>query len=119
MSNHLTMVLFQEKQAFTFYVEYYGRPGYRTYINREEGEGLGLDGTKEDKSLYEKENQKYHISVWVQKSRVRLYQNETKLFDLPKAFPVKSVKMDRIRFEDGAAIISNIRDCSRCLRYSE
>ena len=60
-------------------------------------------------SLYEKLNQKYHISVWVQKSRVRLYQDETKLFDLPKAFPLKSVKMDRIRFEDGAAMISNIR----------
>ncbi len=97
------------KAAFSFYVEYYGRPGYRTYINQDEGEGLGLGGTKEDKNLYEKENQKYHISVWVQKSRVRLYQNDTKLFDLPKAFPVKSVKMDRIRFEDGAAMISNIR----------
>ena len=97
------------KAAFSFYVEYFGRPGYRTYINGNEGEGLGLSGSKENNSLYEKENQKYHISVWVQKSRVRLYQNETKLFDLPKAFPLKTVKMDRIRFEDGAAMISNIR----------
>ncbi len=97
------------KAGFAFYIEYFGRPGYRTYINGSEGEGLGLSSSKEDKNLYEKENQKYHISVWVQKSRVRLYQNENKVFDLPKAFPVKSVKMDRIRFEDGAAMISNIR----------
>ncbi len=97
------------KAGFMFYVEYYGRPGYRTYINGDEGEGLGLDGTKENNALYQKENQKYHISIWVQKSRIRLYQNENKLFDLPKAFPVKDVKMDRIRFEEGAALISNIR----------
>lgn len=97
------------KAGFLFSVEYFGRPGYRTYINGDEGEGLGLDGTKENNSLYEKENQKYHISIWVQKSRIRLYQDENKMFDLPRAFPVKSVKMDRIRFEDGAAMISNIR----------
>ncbi|MDP4262561.1 MAG: hypothetical protein Q8941_08525 [Bacteroidota bacterium] len=29
--------------------------------------------------------------------------------DLPKTFPVTSVKMDRIRFEEGAAMISNVR----------
>jgi OmpA-OmpF porin, OOP family len=97
------------KAAFSFFVEYFGRPSYRTYINSEEGEGLELNGYKENDNLFQKENQKYHISIWVQKSRVRLYQDENKLFDLPKAFPLPSVKMDRIRFEDGAAMISNIR----------
>jgi len=97
------------KAGFAFYIEYFGRPTYRTYINSAEGEGLGLSSSNENKETYEKENQKYHISIWVQKSRVRLYQNEVKLFDLPKAFPVSSVKMDRIRFEDGAAMVSNIR----------
>ena len=97
------------KAGLLFYVEYYGRSGYRSYINDSEGDGLGLDGVKDNNALFQKENQKYHISVWVQKSRVRIYQNETKLFDLPKAFPVQSVKMDRIRFEDGAALVSNIR----------
>ena len=28
---------------------------------------------------------------------------------MPKAFPVTSVKMDRIRFEDGALMLSNVR----------
>lgn len=97
------------KAAFSFFIEYFGRPGYRTYINGDEGQGLGLNGYKENKELYQKENQKYHISVWVQKSRIRIYQDENKLFDLPKAFPLSSVKMDRIRFEDGAALVSNIR----------
>ena len=54
-------------------------------------------------------NQKYHIAIWVQKTRVRLYQNENKLFDTPKAFPTGCVKPDRLRFEDGAAMVSNIR----------
>ncbi len=97
------------KAGLSFFVEYYGRPGYRTYINGAEGDGLGLSGIKDNKDAYQKINQKYHISIWIQKSRVRVYQNETKLFDLPKAFPVASVKMDRIRFENGAALVSNIR----------
>ena len=95
--------------GFCFHMEYFGRPGYRTYINGNEGDGLGLSGSKNDDNLKQKEDQKYHIAIWIQKSRVRLYQNETKLFDLPKAFPVTTVKMDRIRFEDGAALVSNVR----------
>jgi len=97
------------KAAFAFYVEYFGRAGYRTYINSKEGEGLGLSSSNEDKETYEKENQKYHVAIWIQKSRVRLYQNEKKMFDLPKAFNVPNVKFDRLRFEDGAAMVSNIR----------
>lgn len=45
----------------------------------------------------------------MQKARIRLYQDEQKIFDLPKAFPLTNVKMDRIRFEEGAAMVSNIR----------
>lgn len=97
------------KAGFSYKCEYFGRSGYSTYINGQEGSGLGLNGFKEDKSTYQVENKKYHIAVWVQKSRVRLYLNENKLVDLPKAFPLASVKMDRIRFEEGAAMISNVR----------
>lgn len=92
------------KAAFCYSVEYFGRPGYRTYINSDEGEGLGLTGYKEDDGLKQKEGQKYHMALWYQKGRVRLYQDQNKLFDLPKAFAVAGVKMDRLRFEDGAAI---------------
>jgi len=97
------------KAGFLFDCAYYGRVNYRTYINDKEGEGLGMNGSKEENETYQKENQKYHMAIWAQKARIRLYQNEIKMFDLPKAFPVSSVKMDRIRFEDGAAMISNIR----------
>jgi OmpA-OmpF porin, OOP family len=97
------------KAGFLFSLEYFGRPGYRTYINSDEGNELGMSGWNENQHYFEKENHKYHISIWVQKSRVRLYQDGNKLFDLPKAFPLSSVKMDRIRFESGAAMIGNIR----------
>jgi OmpA-OmpF porin, OOP family len=97
------------KAGFDFSMEYYGRPDYKTYINGKEGQGLGLSGVCNDEISKQKVNQKYHISIWMQKSRIRFYQNETKLFDLPKAFPTEIVKMDRIRFEYGAAMVSNVR----------
>lgn len=97
------------KAGYLFSCGYSGRPGYRTYINGDEGQGLWLSGYKDDKEFFQTMNQKYHIAIWVQKARVRLYLNANKLFDLPKAFPVTSVKMDRIRFEDGALMFSNVR----------
>jgi len=97
------------KAGFNFSIEYFGRPGYSTYINGQEGEGLWLTGYIEGDVNKQKEYQKYHIALWVQKARVRLYQDQNKLIDLPRAFSVSSVKMDRIRFEEGAAMISNVR----------
>jgi len=97
------------KAAFAFDVAYYGDPSYRTYINSDEGAELGLSGTKTEEIYKEKISSKYHIALWIQKGRVRLYQDQNKLFDLPRAFNVAGVKMDRIRFEDGAAMVSNIR----------
>jgi OmpA-OmpF porin, OOP family len=97
------------KAAFAFDVAYYGRPNYRTYMNWDEGANLGLSGSKEGDMYKQKENNKYHIAIWIQKARVRLYQDENKLFDLPKAFSLSNVKMDRIRFEEGAAMVTNIR----------
>lgn len=87
-----------------------GSPNYRAYVNRENGdESTDISGYKEDEQYYQKENQKYHIAIWVQKSRLRLYLEQNKIFDLPKAFPFADVKMDRIRFEEGAGLISNVR----------
>lgn len=97
------------KAGFQFSCEYFGRPGYRTYVNGDEGAGLGLTGFKDERQYFQVENKKYHIAIWMQKSRIRLYQDESKLFDLPKAFPLASVKMDRLRFEYGAAMVSNVR----------
>ena len=95
--------------GYWFEVAYYGRPNYGTWLYGAECEQLKTGGVKEGDGFKEKMNQKYHNAIWVQKTRVRLYQNEDKLFDSPKAFPTGCVKPDRLRFEDGAAMISNIR----------
>ncbi len=97
------------KAGLLYTIEYYGKPTYRTYMNMEGGDGLGLDGGNDDKADYQKLDQKYHVAIWVQKSRVRIYQDQNKVFDLPKAFSLSGIKMDRIRFEEGGAMISNIR----------
>lgn len=95
--------------GFWFRVEYFGRPSYSTWLYGTECEKLNLRGYVEGDQYKEKLNQKYHIAIWVQKSRVRLYQDQNKIVDLPKAFPTGCVKPDRLRFEYGAAMISNVR----------
>jgi OOP family OmpA-OmpF porin len=95
--------------GYWFSVEYYGRPSYGTWLYGSECEQLKTGGYKEGDEFKEKKDQKYHIAIWVQKTRVRLYQDQNKLFDSPKAFPTGCVKPDRLRFESGAAMISNIR----------
>ncbi len=94
--------------GFQFHTDY-GRPFYSTWLFGAECSQLNLDGFKDEEMYKEKMNQKYHIAIWVQKSRLRLYQDELKVFDIPKAFPTGCVKPDRIRFERGTAMVSNIR----------
>jgi len=95
--------------GFQFSIEYFGRPGYSTWLYGQECEESKLSGYKEGDEFKEKENQKYHVAIWVQKTRVRLYQDQNKIFDAPRAFPTGCVKPDRLRFEDGAAMLTNIR----------
>jgi outer membrane protein OmpA-like peptidoglycan-associated protein len=55
--------------------------------------------------------EKYHISVWIQKQRVRLYANETKVLDLPRGLQA-GYKYNIFRIEstdDAKPIISNFR----------
>lgn len=92
-----------------FAVAYYGRPSYSTWLYGTECEKSKLSGYIDGDQFKEKINQKYHIAIWVQKSRVRVYQDQNKIVDLPKAFPTGCVKPDRLRFEEGAAMISNVR----------
>lgn len=101
--------------GFAFDITYYGQPYYNTWLNKEdcrENKLNGIIGGNDDQKNYERINQKYHIAIWVQKSRIRLYQNQNKLVDLPKAFPTGCLKLDRLRFESGAAMISNVRIAS-------
>ena len=73
--------------GFLFNCDYSGRTGYRTYINSDEGQGLELTGYKDDEKYYQRENKKYHISIWVQKSRIRLYQDETETIRPAQSIP--------------------------------
>lgn len=95
--------------GFKFTVEYFGRPGYNTWLNKADCQAAQLNGYKEGDEFKEKMDQKYHIAIWVQKTRVRIYQDQNKIFDVPKAFPTGCVKPDRLRFDYGAAMISNVR----------
>lgn len=95
--------------GFQFQVEYFGRPGYSTWFLGEQCAPSKLSGFVEGEEKKQKINQKYHIAIWVQKTRIRLYQDQNKIIDLPRAFPAGCVKPDRLRFEYGAAMISNIR----------
>lgn len=61
--------------------------------------------------LHEDVSKIMHISIWRQKNRVRLYINETKVWDLPKALATGNV-YDLIfatNMWEGAAYISNLR----------
>jgi OOP family OmpA-OmpF porin len=97
------------KGGYWFTIEYYGTPRYGTWLYGTECDQLKTSGNKDGDEFKEKMDQKYHIAIWVQKTRVRLYQDQNKLFDTPKAFPTGCVKPDRLRFEEGAVMISNIR----------
>lgn len=95
--------------GFQFQVEYFGRPGYSTWFLGEECGPARLSGNVENEGFRQKMNKMYHIAIWVQKTRIRLYQDQNKIIDLPRAFPAGCVKPDRLRFEYGAAMISNVR----------
>ena len=95
--------------GFQFQVEYFGRPGYSTWFYGDACAPSKLSGYIDGDDKKQKMNQKYHIAIWVQKTRIRLYQDQNKIVDLPKGFPAGCVKPDRLRFEYGAAMISNVR----------
>ena len=95
--------------GFEFRIEYFGRPSYHTWLYGQECSVSNLSGYVEGEQYKQKINKLYHIAIWVQKTRIRVYQDQNKIIDLPRAFPAGCVKPDRIRFEYGAAMISNIR----------
>lgn len=57
------------------------------------------------------ENQKFHMAIWVQKTRIRYYIDEEKVFDLPKAI-LSGLTYNTIGFqlfENCNPVISNFR----------
>lgn len=57
-------------------------------------------------------NEKYHFAIWVQKQRVRIYANESKVLDAPKALQAGykyNVFRTELFSEDYSPLISNFR----------
>jgi outer membrane protein OmpA-like peptidoglycan-associated protein len=81
-----------------------------------EGAYTDLFGSKVMREYFNPSNngKLFKISLWRQKTRLRIYVNELKVFDMPRIFPA-DIKLNELRFygsmsnEDEAVFISNIR----------
>lgn len=85
---------------------------YRVYNNKTE---KGFDGKNSKKNTLLVPGNQYRFSFWVQKTRLRLYINEDKVYDVQRAFSANTM-IDQMRFwsyEDAEAdiqvYISNFR----------
>jgi OOP family OmpA-OmpF porin len=96
-----------------------GEPGDAGFQVYSDGENLGWKNfslTNEQRfngnvTFPFKTNQKYHVAIWVQKQRVRLYANETKVLDLPRGIPTGG-KPNIFRFDtrdEAIPLIANFR----------
>jgi len=70
--------------------------GYRATYSAYNVEGYTISGEKE--SAVMEAGKKYHLSFWVQKTRLRVYQDQVKIFDLPRVFET-GLKCNMMRFE--------------------
>jgi outer membrane protein OmpA-like peptidoglycan-associated protein len=83
--------------------------GYRATYSAYNPEGYTIDGEKEDAVM--EAGKKYRLSFWVQKTRLRVYMDQVKIFDLPKVFET-GLKLNMMRFEmweSGNPMITNFR----------
>ncbi|HEX6914244.1 MAG TPA: OmpA family protein [Chitinophagaceae bacterium] len=81
--------------------------GYNNYFSAYYSDGTPpMTGSVDQPKL--KPNQQYRISISVQKQRIRMYVDEKKIFDLPRAITL-SQKYNMIRFQGGVEMIGNVR----------
>jgi len=83
--------------------------GYRATYSAYNEEGYTINGEKEDATM--KAGKKYHLSFWIQKTRLRVYQDEVKIFDLPKVFK-PGFLINMMRFEmwgESGQMVTNFR----------
>jgi OmpA-OmpF porin, OOP family len=62
------------------------------------GQGGMISGKSEEKKLGDYQGKKLHLAFHMQKQRVRLYVDETKVFDLPRLIP-EGIKINTLKFE--------------------
>jgi OmpA-OmpF porin, OOP family len=70
--------------------------GYRDDYSAYNQEGYTISGENEGATM--EAGKKYRLSFWVQKTRLRVYQDQVKIFDLPKVFE-PGFKCNMMRFE--------------------
>ena len=83
--------------------------GYRGTYSAYDETGYTIEGTKDDAAM--EAGKKYRLSFWVQKTRLRVYLDQAKIFDLPKVFKA-GFQCNMMRFElwdSGNPMITNFR----------
>lgn len=83
--------------------------GYRASYSAYDESGYTISGDKEEAIM--QPGKKHHLSFWVQKTRLRVYQDEMKVFDLPKVFK-PGFQTNQLRFElweSAMPMVSNFR----------
>jgi OmpA-OmpF porin, OOP family len=83
--------------------------GYRGTYSAYDESGYTINGEKDDAVM--EAGKKYHLSFWVQKTRLRVYLDQVKVFDLPKVFK-PGYKANMMRFElweSAIPMITNFR----------
>jgi hypothetical protein len=83
--------------------------GYRSTYSAYDETGYTIDGTKDDAVM--EAGKKYRLSFWVQKTRLRVYLDQAKIFDLPRVFKA-GFQCNMMRFElweSGNPMITNFR----------
>ena len=83
--------------------------GSRSSYSAYDESGYTISGMKDDPSM--EPGKKYRLSFWVQKTRLRVYIDQVKVFDLPKVFkPGFQCNMMRFElWESAVPMISNFR----------
>jgi len=83
--------------------------GYRGTYSAYDETGYTISGEKDDAVM--EAGKKYRLSFWVQKTRLRVYLDQVKIFDLPKVFkPGFQCNMMRFElWESGNPMITNFR----------
>jgi OmpA-OmpF porin, OOP family len=83
--------------------------GYRGTYSAYNEEGYTISGDKDDATM--EAGKKYRLSFWVQKTRLKVYQDQVKIFDLPKVFkPGFQANMMRFElWESSNPMITNFR----------
>jgi outer membrane protein OmpA-like peptidoglycan-associated protein len=64
------------------------------------GQYSDIQNSKDITTFDEFNGKPVRVSIWVQKQRMRLYINETKVFDIPRLVP-PGIVIDRARFHEG------------------